>query len=270
MAVRLFRKTGNIISESTDFADIFDEWKGKNERWLFISPHDDDVVIASGILLQKAVEEKIDIRVVVSTDGSMGYCDTTYMNDIAGTRCSETKESFALFGINDIVFFGFPDTQLYHFAGRRKAEKDDPYIVNDFTGLQNAYTFQMRDFRPTRIFVPSGADLHPDHKITYQETLISLFHCGSSIWPELGDPLSETPLLHEMAVYCDFIGPPDVKVQGDDANLEKKLAAISAYRSQEKVIDALVTKLRSSGPSEYFRDAEFNLYSPANYSDLFS
>ncbi|MFW5711323.1 MAG: PIG-L deacetylase family protein, partial [Spirochaetota bacterium] len=51
-------------------------------RWLFIAPHDDDIVIGAGLLLQQAVQEGIRIKVLVTTDGSMGYCDLKEKDEI--------------------------------------------------------------------------------------------------------------------------------------------------------------------------------------------
>jgi LmbE family N-acetylglucosaminyl deacetylase len=269
MAVTLYRKTNGKAVKSSHLSEIFDDWKSNDERWLFVSPHDDDIVISSGILLQKAVDEKIKTGILITTDGSMGYCRETDMSDIQRIRHDETVDSFAGFGIDDVTWLNFPDSQLGLYVGKRKANAGDPCIIKGFTGLQNAYTYHFRRFRPTRIFVPSGADLHVDHKITYQETLISLFHCNSLIWPELGGPLPEIPKVYEMAVYCDFTELPDIKVEGGRAELDLKLKGIASYRSQDKIIASLVKKIESGGPVEYFRDVRFSLYSPDNYRDLF-
>jgi LmbE family N-acetylglucosaminyl deacetylase len=226
-------------------------------------------MIGSGILLQKAIDENVKITILITTDGSMGYCQDSDRDDIADKRRIETLESFRKIGINDVRWLNFPDSQLFLFMGKRKAGDKDPCVIEGFTGLQNAYTYYFRLLKPTRIFLPSGADLHIDHKITYQETLISLFHCNSLIWPELGAPLSEIPKIYEMAIYCDFIEKPEIKVEGDEKNLEVKLNGIKAYKSQKKIITSLVNKLQSGGPVEYFRDVKFSLYSPDNYKDLF-
>ena len=269
MAIILYKKIGNKIIKSGNMSDIFENWKADKEKWLFISPHDDDIIIGSGILLQKAIEEKINVEILITTDGSMGYCDEKSRDDIINIRHDETINSFSIMGIQNITWLDFPDTQLGLFVGRKKAIDNDPCIIKGFAGLQNAYTYYLRLLKPTRVFLPSGTDLHIDHKITYQETLISLFHSNSLIWPELGDSLPEIPGVYEMAIYWDFIEKPDIKVEGTSANFEIKLNGISAYMSQEKIIQSIVNKIRSGGPYEYFRDLKFTLYSPDNYRDLF-
>lgn len=269
MAIILYKKIENKTIKSNKLTDIFDNWKEDDEKWLFVSPHDDDIIIGGGILLQKALEEKVTISILITTDGSMGYCNENDMNDIVDIRHKETLESFSIFGIEDVVWLNFPDSQLGLYAGKRKANDNDPCNIKGFTGLQNAYTYYFRLLKPTRIFLPSGADLHADHKITYQETLVSLFHCNSLIWPELGKSLPEIPKIYEMAIYSDFIEKPDIKVEGNDSSLELKLKGISVYKSQAKIIQSLVDKIKEGGPYEYFRDLKFSVYSPDNYKDLF-
>src|SRR5439155_12686970 len=69
------------------------------ETWLFVSPHDDDLVIGAGLWMQAAVQEGIDVRVLVVTDGRMGYCTLQQRDHIAEIRQRETFESFELLGI---------------------------------------------------------------------------------------------------------------------------------------------------------------------------
>ena len=55
-------------------ASVSRHWKQSEERFLFISPHDDDVVIGGGLMIQSALKEGVPVHVAVVTDGSMGYC----------------------------------------------------------------------------------------------------------------------------------------------------------------------------------------------------
>ncbi len=254
------RVSGGIEKAFEDFSS--------SETWLFIAPHDDDIVMGAGILLQAAMESGIRLKNCITTDGRMGYCAEAQKKDICAIREKETRESFRAIGITDVEWLNFPDCDLASYIGRRYACSGDPCIISGCTGLQNAYTQYIRALRPERIFLPAGSDLHSDHKIVYQEVLISIFHAAGAIWPELGPPIPAIPRVYEMALYCDFPGPPNIKVEAPRNYLEKKLEAIAAYHSQAQ-IEILVQKIRASGPVEYFRDTPFNLYSPDNYKDLF-
>ena len=87
----------------------------------------------------------------------------------------------------------------------------DPTEVEGASGLQNAYPHVLRQVRPTRVFLPTITDLHPDHRIVNEEMLISLFHAQGSIWPELGPPVAVVPAVYEYATYCDFPEAPQLR-----------------------------------------------------------
>jgi LmbE family N-acetylglucosaminyl deacetylase len=249
-------------------ADGFDGWKDKDEGWLFVAPHDDDLCLGAGLLMLKAREEGIPVRVVITSDGRMGYGSTTPKDQIVSVRQAETLESFRLLGVTQVEWLGFPDGSLGLHAGVREARPGDPCVLGGQTGIQNAFTAKLREHRPTRVFVPAGSDLHPDHKTVHQELMISLFHAAGDIWPQLGEPLASVPDIFEMAIYCDFTAPPTLRLTAPAAAFETKLASILAYRSQQQIA-ALVENVRKSGPVEFFRPADFNLYVPSVYNALF-
>jgi LmbE family N-acetylglucosaminyl deacetylase len=261
------RRSDELVT-STDLSNVMENWQEEGERWLFVGPHDDDIVLGGGLLMQKAQEAGIPIANLIVTDGAMGYCTAEEATTIQQVREKETRESFKIMGTEDVEWFNFPDGSLHLFAGRRAAKEGDPCVIKGFTGLQNAFTKKLRDFRPTRIFVPGGVDYHPDHKITYQELLISVFHAAGDIWPELGETLPEVPRVYEMAIYCDFEGQPNLQVKADNAALSRKVDAILAYKSQTQ-IGTLVDSVKRSGSVEYFKDIVFTFYSPARYASLF-
>lgn len=241
----------------------------RQSTWMFVSPHDDDLCIGAGLLMQAAVHAGVEVQVVVVTDGCLGYCGSEQRDNIIDIRRQETLNSFELLGVpaKQVNFLGFPDGGLTRFTGRRRAEDSEPAVCG-YTGLQNAFTHALRDLRPSRVFVPTRMDLHPDHQVTYNELMISLFHASGKIWPELGDPL-DVPFVHELAVYCDFPSDPHLEVVGDNAAFEVKLQSIAAYESQLQIAE-LVQRIREDGPYEYIRDVEFRLYSPRRYRSLFS
>lgn len=262
------REANGGVAPAGSLSELLGDWKGADERWLFIAPHDDDIVMGAGLLLQSAVAAGVTVSVLITTDGSMGYCDAADRDRIGEIRLRETLASFAILGIEEVSWLGFPDCNLAPYTGRRRSRAGDPCTIGGFTGLQNAYTYELRRRRPTRLFLASGNDLHPDHKTVYQEARISIFHAGGAIWPELGTPLEELPQVYEWAVYCAFPAEPDYLIEAPASSLEKKLAAISAYQSQ-KQIGRLVARLRDSGPVEYLKISDFSFYSPQIYRHLF-
>ena len=242
------------------------------ETWLFVSPHDDDLCLSCGLLMQQAVAEGVNVQVLVVTDGRMGYCTLEQRDSIVQIRRKETYESFGLLGIPkaNIEYVAYPDGNLYTLQGRRKHRPDDEVQpIEGHVGLSNAFTYHLRRTRATRVFVPTSADLHPDHQVTHNELMICLFHAAGTIWPELGEPLADVPKVYELAVYCDFPAPPQLQIQGAAEAFEKKLASIAAYRSQTQIA-RLVQTIREAGPTEYVRELNFRFYSPNNYKPMFA
>jgi LmbE family N-acetylglucosaminyl deacetylase len=241
-----------------------------NETWLFVSPHDDDLVIGAGLWLQAAVNAGVDVQILVVTDGRMGYCTLEQRDHIADIRRKETYESFGLLGIgkDKVAYVGYPDGGLYGLQGRRHAQPGE-LDIEGYIGLQNAFTYHLRRTRPTRVFCPTIADLHPDHQVTNNELLISIFHAAGAIWPELGEPLADVPKVYELAIYCDFPEPPQLEMRAEQAEFETKLKGIAAYRSQLQ-ISKLVEIIRNAGPYEYLRELNFKFYSPSNHKTAFA
>lgn len=252
-------------------ADIFDEWRPGQERWMFVSPHDDDVVIGSGLTVQVGLAEGAEVHVVITTDGRMGYCRLPQRRTITRIRADEAQEAYRTLGLapERVRNLGFPDCNLNAYRGRHFTTIGDPTEIEGASGLQNAFPYVLRQVRPTRIFLPTPTDLHPDHRIVYEEMLISLFHAQGSIWPELGKPIEKVPLVYEYATYCDFPEPPQIRITTPPEMLERKLAAIRCFASQEQ-IEVLVDVQRRTGAVEYIRQVQFNFYSPEKYSSLFA
>jgi hypothetical protein len=71
-------------------ANVSRHWQGKKERFLVISPHDDDAVLGAGLLIQLTKRENVPVYIMVVTDGSMGYCSIKERNTIIEIRRNET------------------------------------------------------------------------------------------------------------------------------------------------------------------------------------
>lgn len=227
-----FTRLENGIKRRTDKLTEVIEGSEPGATWLFVSPHDDDLCIGAGLTMQAARQAGVDVQVLIVTDGCLGYCRAEQRESIAKIRRAETYESFEMLGIarDHVTYINYPDGGLTPFVGRRPARNLEP-AIEGYVGLQNTFTYYLREFRPTCVFVPTPTDLHPDHQITHNELLISLFHASGDIWPELGAPLA-VPQLFEMAIYCDFAEAPNLEVHGNDDAFQHKLRSIEAYRSQ--------------------------------------
>jgi LmbE family N-acetylglucosaminyl deacetylase len=268
--VTYYRRTPEATLVTPNIAEFLPDWQGPRERWMFVAAHDDDIVTGAGLMFQVALAEGIQVHAVVTTDGRMGYCKFTQRRSITGIRHAEAERSFQILGLplERLHFLYFPDCNLNPYRGRHFATIGDPTEVEGASGLQNAYPHILRQIRPTRLFLPTVSDLHPDHRIANEEMLISMFHAQGNIWPELGPPIEAVPAVYEYATYCDFPEPPQLRITTSQVMLENKLQAIRAYESQEQ-IDLLVEVQRQAGPQEYIREVKFRFYSPRQYEALF-
>jgi LmbE family N-acetylglucosaminyl deacetylase len=264
------RRTDGGLLATNSIADILDDWRGPAEAWLFVSPHDDDIVLGGGLVFQAGIAEGAQVHAAVVTDGRMGYCRLEQRDSIVAIRREEAKRSFAVLGLpaERLCFLGYPDGQLSAWSGAF-VRNGEPGNAEERCGLQMAFTRLLRQVRPARVFLPTSADLHPDHRIVHEQLMISLFHAQGGIWPELGRPIAEVPRVYEMAIYCDFPEPPQIRLETPPEMLETKIRAIVAYGSQEQ-IGALVEIQRAMGPVEYFRELTFRFYSPKQYHELFA
>ena len=136
--------------------------------------------------------------------------------------------------------------------------------------MQIAFARLLRQVRPTRVFLPTSSDLHPDHRIVHEELMISLFHAQGAIWPQLG--AADWPRCRRSTNWPSTAISPSRRRSASkrpQSMLETKLQAILAYASQEQ-IGALVRIQRVSGPVEYLRELEFRFYAPRQYHELFA
>lgn len=264
------RLVGNERRVGGRLADVSRHWQGDRECFMFVSPHDDDAVLGAGLLIQLAKREKVPVYILTVTDGSMGYCSPEEKDGIANIRRQEAFECYQALGVpkKNIIWLSFPDCRLNQYRGRTPVEEDTPLTIGGHVGLQNSFTYWLRQIRPTQCFVPTRNDVHPDHQIVYDEFMISLFHSGGDIWPELGTALEKVPYVSAYAVYCDFAAPPTLRIRTPQSYMDKKLKAIGAFRSQ-KQIASLIENVRHFGPEEYVQSFDFKLYRPSDYRTLF-
>ena len=267
---RFTRLVGQEKRRTTNLAEAMQVPSLAGQTWLMVNPHDDDLPVGAGLWIQAAVRAGVDVHALIVTDGRMGYCTLEQKDRIADIRREETYTAYEILGVprEKVVYIGYPDGGLSLYQGRRPARPDEP-AIEGFTGLQNAFTWNLRRLRPDRIFVPAPSDLHPDHQVTHNELMISIFHASGAIWPELGEPLAAVPKVCEVAVYCDYDQPPNLEVIANEEMFSTKLRAIEAFQSQAQIAE-MVNGLRKAGPYEYLHEVTFRIYTPEPYKKMFA
>jgi len=271
MTILFDRRTANGTLSSSNPADVWTDWQGTGERWLFVSAHDDDIVAGAGLILLAGLTNNVNSFAAYCTNGNMGYCSPEQRGDIVQIRQKEADHSFEYLGLpkENLFRFHYDDGNLMQELGRRFAE---PGVRNELfgaVGLQNSLTWLLRKVKPTRLFLPNHRDLHPDHRAVHIDLIISIFHAWGPMWPELGKPNSAIPKLYEYATYSDFVSPPTMRVSVPDELMHRRLEALAVYESQRQ-IGLIVEGLRKAGGSEYLLEMEFDLIQHDKYATLFS
>jgi LmbE family N-acetylglucosaminyl deacetylase len=230
--------------------------------WLAIVPHDDDLVLGMGLLVAAAAQSGLPLHVAVATDGSLGYVHPEERLALIETRARELRAACAVLGVSAdrVHALGFPDGSLVAHQGCRAENQADTFAQRLVTLL--------RSVRPGGVFVCTPDDVHPDHRVTAQESEIACVWAASRIWLERGEPCAEPARFH-YAVYAPFNDPPEIQLEVSAAIFEQKLAALRCFASQG-VIDGMIARLTQAGPFEYFKRARELTYDPGGYRALFA
>ena len=271
MSVFFDRRTEQGTITSANPAEVWSDWQGADEHWLFVAPHDDDIVIGGGLTFLAGVQCGVNVSAAVVSNGLMGYCTPEQKDNIVEIRRRETRESFQYLGLpeENLYQFNYADGSLVHESGRRfLLTPNDPRGIEGAFGLQNTLTWLLRTVKPTRIFMPNRLDLHPDHRAVNTEMVISVFHAQGQIWPELGQPIPAIPKLYEYPTYSDFISPPNMRVRVSDDVVEKRLEGVALFKSQLQ-IDLIVQQLRRAGGNEYLLEMAFDIFEAKKHEHLF-
>ena len=270
MTILFDRRDNNRTVSSSNPAEVWGDWQGNNERWLFVAAHDDDIAAGAGLTLLAGLTNGITSFAAYCTNGKMGYCSPEQRLSIARIRQEEADRSFDYLGLpkENLFRFNYDDGSLVHESGRRFAEPGEKNEMFGAVGLQNSLTWLLRKVRPTRLFLPNHRDLHPDHRAVHTDLVISIFHAWGTMWPELGEPSSAIPKLYEYATYSDFASPPTMRIRVPDELVERRLESIAMYQSQQQ-IGLIVEGLRKVGGVEYLLEMEFDLIQHEKYATLF-
>lgn len=86
-----------------------------------IMAHPDDTDLWCGGTLRKYYEQGHTISIVVLTNGRTGTNEPVPDAQLIARRQREQCTSAKLYGVEDVVFLGFPDSELFETAETRKA-----------------------------------------------------------------------------------------------------------------------------------------------------
>jgi len=214
------------------------------DRLLVFAPHPDDETLATGELIQLALAEGADVRVVFATDGDNNpwpqrwaerrwRIGTAERERWGKRRRGEARAALARLGLGaeSARFLGWPDLGL-----TARLKRDDTAI--------ETLRSEIDAFGPTHVAMPSLHDRHPDHgalrvmlELALRRTRRGCLKLGYVVHGRSGDP-------------GEWLPAPDA------ARHARKSEALMAHGSQ--IILSRRRLLRWASQRESFEHAEAN------------
>lgn len=166
------------------------------DRILVLAPHPDDEVIGCGAVLKQCSDAGLIVKVVVITNGAAGLPVGT---DPA-VRNTESRAGLSRLGMHDCEFWDYPDGRL-PFGGP----------------IADRYVSLVATYRPSDIFLPHPAEVHPDHRSLTRGLLLALEgKWRGKLW------------FYETTQPCQ----PLNHLEDATDTLDDKLAAVACHASQ--------------------------------------
>jgi bacillithiol biosynthesis deacetylase BshB1 len=192
---------------------------------LAFAAHRDDNEITCGGLLIKMAGKGYKVGACDLTQGEMGTLGS------APERQAECDEATRIMGLSARINCQLPDSGVFNTRE-----------------YQNRVVEVLREHRPKVVILPGHEQRHPDHRITPQLVFDSCFFAGLEKFGK-GSKHRPTKILYCHAIQFDERRPSFVV--DISAQLEKKIAAVLAYKTQfpdrEKMTEWLRARARTYG-----------------------
>lgn len=180
---------------------------------LIVAPHPDDEVLGCGGIINKYAKKGKEVYVVVITRGT----PKMYAEDRIENVRNEALAAHKLLGVNETVFFDFHAPEL---------------DITSQAAISGKISSIIKQFEIDTLFIPHRGDIHSDHRVVYNASIVSGRPVGSSTVKRIYayETLSETEWA---APFGDdaFIPTYFVNVKN---SFDNKLQAMSCFKSQLK------------------------------------
>lgn len=190
----------------------------KDSRVLVFAPHPDDEIIGCGGSIVKHLRAGREVFVVFGGDTSTVDCAHISPEKYTIERRIEILRAAKIMGI--------PEKNLFFL-------KEKPWQYNE-ERLRFAFLDIVREVKPKICYLPHNRDNHPDHKAVSNAALDAILMAPSPWFRKFGDknicPTVEVILSYEVWTPIEF---PTYLEPLDNPALEKKMAALREYKTQE-------------------------------------
>ena len=180
---------------------------------LIIAPHADDEILGCGGVINKLVKKKINVYVAIMTNASKGDSKLFSINKIKIIRKEAEKANKSL-GVKKVFFYNFPAPKLDQYPSYK--------ISIQIKKL-------LDQLKIDTLFVPFEGDIHTDHKIIFQASMVASRPIGDH---KIKNIFSYEVLSETEWGYQSF--KPNYYVKISKNEILNKIKAFSMYKSQNK------------------------------------
>ena len=213
------------------------------KKILILSPHADDEILGCGGFISKYSNQNYHINVLILTNASKGAPELYSVEEIKKIR-DEAKQANDFIGTKKLYFENFPALNLIN------------YPIYKITNVINKY---IQNINPEIILIPSGNDIHDDHKIIFKAAKVSTRPNKKSNLKKIlsYEVLSETEWNENEESFN-----PNYYVRLNKFDINKKVKAFLKYKSQVKKFphprskEAIVNLSKVRGSQVFMRYAE--------------
>jgi len=217
--------------------------KIKNKNIAAVFAHPDDESFGPSATLAKLAKDN-NLFLIIVTDGSGGLGRDQFKEKLSQIRKKEAEKAAAILGIKEIFFLDYQDgtlcNKLYHQIAEKIFQIIKKINASIILTYENLGVSGHLDHIAVSLICSYLYEKHPEQikKIFYY----CLLH-------------SEKKSMKDYFIYWpQGYRKKEIKyyLKIDQALLEKKIAAIKCHQSQKKDMEAVLKKLISTSPFEYF------------------
>ena len=180
---------------------------------LIIAPHADDEILGCGGIISKLVKKKINVYVAIMTNASKGDSKLFSINKIKIIR-KEAEKANKILGVKKLFFYNFPAPKLDQYPSYK--------ISIQIKKL-------LDQLKIDTLFVPFEGDIHTDHKIIFQASMVASRPIGEN---KIKNIYSYEVLSETEWGYQSF--KPNYYVKITKNEILDKIKAFGMYKSQNK------------------------------------
>jgi LmbE family N-acetylglucosaminyl deacetylase len=177
----------------------------KKLRIIAIGAHIDDIEIACGGTIAKAVDNGHSVKMLVLSQSGYTHYDGTELRN-AQNAVNEGEKAAETLGVKDLEILDFP-------------VKDIPYN----SSVVEAINLRLDEFKPDLIFTHWTFDTHQSHRNTALATISAARYYTSLLMYEPIPPAGRSYIGYRAQYYVDIT-----------EYIEKKIASLRAHKSEYK------------------------------------